>query len=138
MLKNYQILNYVNTNQNEMLLIMHQALINFMNNEDQKGKLNPKNNPCIMTQSEKPSTIDVIINHHNNPSKSIICDIDYILKALANKHQEILKDHKLMNYLKVIGVEENETIQYENSYWETTTQTQLNIPDIIKFVTQPN
>ena len=138
MIKNYQILNYVNTNQNEMLLIMHQALSNFINNKDPKGKLNPKNDPWIMTHSEKPTAIDVIINHHNDPSKSIICNIDDILKVLTNKHQEILKDHKLMNYLKVIGVEENETIQYKNSYWETTTQSQLNIPDIIKFVTQTN
>lgn len=138
MIQNYQILNYVNTNQNEMLLITHQALTNFISNEDHKDNLNPKNDPWIMTHTEKPSTIDVIINPHNEPSKSIIYDIDDILKALKNKHQEILKDHKLMNYFKVIGVEENKTIKYENSYWEIDTQTQLNIPDIIKFVTQTN
>lgn len=135
MFKNYQILNYVNTNKNEMLLINNKALIDYVANQCQRQRHEPKKSPFIIEQQSQKFLVNVVINQHNKPMESFVSNTNDILYEIKKNHQEFLQDQKLMNYLNLIlGVDDEHDNQHPTDYYNP----QLNLTDIIKFVTQTN
>lgn len=133
MIKNYQILNYVNTNQNEMLLINNKALIDYVAAQCQHQRHDPKKSPFIIEQQSQKFLVNVVINQHNKPMESFVSNTNDILYEIKTNHQEFLQDQKLMSYLNLIlGINDEHTNQYPTDYYNP----QLNLTDIIKFVTQ--
>lgn len=133
MIKNYQILNYVNTNQNEMLLINNKALIDYVATQCQRQRHDPKKSPFIIEQQSQKFLVNIIINKHNKPMESFVSNTNDILYEIKTNHQEFLQDQKLMSYLNLIlGINDEHTNQYPTDYYNP----QLNLTDIIKFVTQ--
>lgn len=135
MMKNYQILNYVNTNQNEMLLINNKALIDYVAIQCQRQKHDPKKSPFIIEQQSQKFLVNVIINQHNKPMESFVSNTNDILYEIKTNHQEFLQDQKLMSYLNLtLEINDEHTNQYPTNYYNP----QLDLTDIIKFVTQTN
>ena len=135
MIKNYQILNYINTNQNEMLLINNKALIDYVAAQCQHQRHDPKKSPFIIEQQSQKFLVNVVINQHNKPMESFVSNTNDILYEIKTNHQEFLQDQKLMSYLNLIlGINDEHTNQYPTDYYNP----QLNLTDIIKFVTQTN
>lgn len=133
MIKNYQILNYVNTNQNEMLLINNKALIDYVAAQCQHQRHDPKKSPFIIEQQSQKFLVNVVINQHNKPMESFVSNTNDILYEIKTNHQEFLQDQKLMSYLNLIlGINDEHTNQYPTDYYNP----QLNLTDIIKFVIQ--
>lgn len=133
MIKNYQILNYVNTNKNEMLLINNKALIDYVATQCQRQRHDPKKSPFIIEQKSQKFLVNVVINNHNKPMESFVSNTNDILYEIKTNHQEFLKDQKLMNYLNLIlGVNDEHNNQHPTDCYNP----QLNLTEIIKFVTQ--
>lgn len=135
MIKNYQILNYINTNQNEILLINNKALIDYVATQCQRQRHDPKKSPFIIEQQSQKFLVNVVINQHNKPMESFVSNTNDILYEIKTNHQEFLQDQKLMSYLNLIlGINDEHTNQHPTDYYNP----QLNLTDIIKFVTQTN
>lgn len=67
--------------------------------------------------------------------ESFVSNTNDILYEIKKNHQEFLQDQKLMSYLNLIlGIDDKPDNQHPTDYYNP----QLNLTDIIKFITQTN